>query len=137
MNRLMAFFLLTLLCFTPITNGFGKANSNHIIAGYGLVGGELFSPKSMQIFENKLFVIDEFGVSSFDLETQQFIKRLPVDLGREDPKTGTEVAESMSESQIWIDWLKIPTRTNFLRRIVPIGSGNVFSSSFYSKGPFY
>jgi len=132
-TQIIAIFLLISFCLAPFPKSIGVPESTHSIAGYGPVYGELFSPKSMQIFGDKVFVIDEFGVSSFDIATRQFIKRFPVDLGREDLETGEELVVSMDDSQTWVDWLQNPGSSNFLRRIVPFGSGNVFYYIFDSR----
>lgn len=138
-HRIITFLTITFLCGgllinkQHIANGEPTEKRQHTIAGYGPVYGELFSPKSMQIFGDKVYVIDEFGVSSFDLKTKEFIKRFPVDLGRENPENGMESEELMDESQTWIDWLQNPGSSNFLRRIVPFGSGNVYPSVFDSR----
>jgi hypothetical protein len=125
MNRWITSFLLTLLTFSPISNSLGKANSNHIIAGYGAVGGDLFVPTNVQFFGGKMLVLDQFGVSTFEVVTRKFLSRFPVDLGRTD-KQGKEINSTFLEEQAtWMEIFKNFSYKTFLSFIAPKGPGNV------------
>ena len=52
-------FVLFLVCFLviPFSRIDSQENYRHIITGYGLVGGDLFAPKSLATFNNTLYVL--------------------------------------------------------------------------------
>lgn len=125
MKRLITFFLLTLLCFAPISYGLGKANSNHIIAGYGPVAGELFAPTNVQFFEDKMLVLDQFGISTFDVSTRKYLSRFAVDFGRTDDDRKEVKSNFLEDQSTWINLFKNFSKSSFLSYLVPKGSGKV------------
>ena len=70
-SLLVSFFLLlpVLAIAAPV------ADLNHKIAGYGAVKGDLYAPSSSCIHNNQLFVLDNFGISIFDLSNKQLVNQ--------------------------------------------------------------
>jgi hypothetical protein len=84
-KKLIPSILILFLLVTPISS---KAepdeNYPHTIAGYGAISGDLISPNSSQIFGDSLYVLDNFGITVYDITTQQIKNKFPVDLGQSD-----------------------------------------------------
>ena len=86
-----------------MSSAFVKANPDgnykHTIVGNGIVNGEFFTPSSVQIHRDKFYVLDQFGISSFDLASRKFLQRILVD--HEDSQTA-----SWENRNTWIHFVK-------------------------------
>jgi hypothetical protein len=78
--------LIVLLICAPGSLQANPGEYPHIITGYGAISGDLFSPNSSAIFNDSLYILDNFGISVYDLATKQLKNKFPVDLGRSDKK---------------------------------------------------
>jgi hypothetical protein len=101
----MISLLVSILLVTPIlfVQAAPSAGLEHKIAGYGPVKGDLNVPSSSVIQGNKLYVLDTFGISIYDLASKQIDNQFTVDLGTsnsnqiwEDPKTWATFLKSFS-----------------------------------------
>jgi hypothetical protein len=101
----MICLIVSILFVTPIltTLSAEAGKLDHFIAGYGAVKGEIVSPVSLCIRGNQLFILDSFGVSSYDLVSMKLINQFKVDLGEinvsdqwDDPKAWTTLLKSFS-----------------------------------------
>lgn len=99
-SLLVSFFLLlpVLAIAAPV------ADLDHKIAGYGAVKGDLYTPTSSCIHNQQLYVLDNFGISVFDLSNKQLVKQfktnhITTDSSQiwNDPKTWTDFVSSFSQ----------------------------------------
>ena len=84
-KRLISILLFVLMAFVWFPGTFTStlhAEDNHVIVGYGPVKGNLVFPKSVEIMNDQVFVLDASGVSVFSLSDQQFITLFPVEVGK-------------------------------------------------------
>jgi len=97
--------IVALILIAPIMNtkAAPPIDLEHKIAGYGAVKGDLYAPSSTKIVGNQMFVLDTFGVSTYDLTTKKLLNQFKVDLGTssmrqqwDDPKTWIEFMKSFS-----------------------------------------
>ena len=79
--KIIQSLLIIILLVTQVSGNStqNKTQNEDKITGFGPIGGDLILPRSSIIYQEKLFVLDQYGLSLFNLETRQFIKRFPND----------------------------------------------------------
>jgi hypothetical protein len=80
MRKVIVLLLVSLFFLVPIQRSSSKTLSNHIIAGFGPVPGDLFAPYAIEIVKNQLMVLDQFGISIFNTGNKSFVKRFSIDV---------------------------------------------------------
>lgn len=80
MKRTLILFLVIICFVLPSKTTTAEPPADHVIAGYGPLPGYLYIPYGMKVIKNQLFVLDQFGVSVFDLYDKNFIKRFSIDI---------------------------------------------------------
>jgi len=99
---ILAIFLVGINYLSGIEAKNNNTQKKDRILGYGPIGGDLILPRSSIIYEEKLFVLDQYGLSLFDANNHQFIKRFKVDQKKEDslfwenPNNWTDLYLSLS-----------------------------------------
>jgi hypothetical protein len=98
-SLLVSFFLVLPILVIAVPT----AELDHKIAGYGAVKGDLYAPISSCIYKNQLYVLDNFGISIYDLSSKQLLKQfnypyLPMNNAQiwNDPKTWADFISSFS-----------------------------------------
>lgn len=102
-SRIVSLMVSLFLVLPVLTFAAPIAGLDHKIAGYGAVAGDLYSPISSSIYNNQLYVLDQLGISIFDLSSKQLSKQfkyayIPTNDTQawDDPKTWAAFLSSFS-----------------------------------------
>jgi hypothetical protein len=128
-SKLVVLFLVCFLVM-PFSRIDSQENYRHIITGHGPVEGDLFAPKSLATFNNILYVLDQYGVSLFDLSSKDFIRNFPVGMKREDTDNREIQKLSTKDPDYWVAMLKDYSNLNILENMNQMGSGEVTFTSY-------
>lgn len=97
--KIIAFFtVFSILLSAQPTKASPIANMTHRIAGYGPVFGEYVMPKTIQFFNNKIYIQDQFGISIVDQKSRHLDKRFPINTGSE------EINKHWDKKESWLDF---------------------------------
>ena len=76
LKRITTLFIVCCFLFACCAS-FTKAEevNTHSIIGYGPIAGDLILPSSTLVHENKLYVLDQYGITVFDLASKKVVHK--------------------------------------------------------------
>jgi len=115
MKKSLVLFLLVIFFIVQTKSTSEGATAEHVIAGYGPLPGYLYVPYGLEIYNNQLFVLDQFGISVFNLSNKNFIRRFPIDILQLDEISWLKVFKSTSVDDFTAGCLQgIPRNSDFM-----------------------
>lgn len=100
-SKMIALLILaSLILVSPLAKAAPAANMTHRIAGYGPTFGEYVMPKTLNFFNKKIYIQDQFGISIIDQVTRHLDNRFPIDTGSE------KINQHWDNPNSWLQFLK-------------------------------